>query len=294
MFERTKIRAYGRKPPEHPPVFIIGLPRSGSTFLYQLLTGMFDVMYIDNLMNLGREALYFSTWLSQKKYAQTPHNSFTSDYGNTYRDGLHAPAEAGALWYRWIPKKAIMVDEHSLTPGKKAHMAMNIRALINRYQKPLVIKNLYFATRIRLIRDIFPEAKFIHIHRSPVFTAQSIYLSRLRNVKDPLMHWWSVKYPGYESLLGEPLEVQVARQVYELDRIIKRDLSGVGNDHLLRIDYDTLRIESVERVFQSFTLTRTRSQFKPEDVPFNPGNTRKLETPVFEALQNELNRLYRE
>lgn len=291
-FEQACIKRYGSQPPEGEPIFILGLPRSGSTFIYQVLTDMFDVMYIDNLMTLGREILFLSSRLSHLIYRSRPHYNYFSSYGNTLEGGLHAPSEAGPLWYRWIPKNRIYVEEDSLAEDQKKKMVLNIRALINRYKKPLVIKNLYFSTRIRLIRSLFPDAKFIVIRRDPLYTAQSIYNSRINNCRNPVDEWWSVRVPGYETMLGRPLEEQVARQVYELEMILRRDLAGVKRENLMEVDYGKLDLETLGNRFALLYGAERRKPFRPDRIKFTPGDRQKLDDAIFEKLQHELGKCY--
>jgi len=292
LFEAGKLRKYGTPVPESAPLFIVGLPRSGSTYVYQVLTHMFKVSYIDNLMTLGRETLFFSSWLSHLFFRDRAHGSFTSTYGNTWDSGLHAPSEAGALWYRWIPSDAVYVDENSLTEKNKLAMTLNIRALINRYRKPLLIKNLYFSTRIRLIRALFPEAKYIMVRREPLYIAQSIYLSRLKNCNEPESEWWSVKFPGYEDYLGKPLEEQVARQVFELDSLLKKDLTGVKNANLFEINYETMDNELIHGPLANFLGSEYRKGSDKAGLNLKPSNEQKVDGPVFERLQYELDRCF--
>lgn len=292
LLETKKLRKYGCQELQANPVFIVGLPRSGSTFVYQVLTDMFDVSFIDNLMTLGRETLYFSTWLSNLFFRGRMHHSYTSTYGNTWESGLHAPSEAGALWYRWIPDNAVYVDENSLSKKNRVAMALNISALINRYKKPLLIKNLYFSTRIRLIHALFPTAKFILVKREPLFIAQSIYLSRLENSKNPEFDWWSVKFPGYESLLGKPLEEQVARQVYELERLLKRDLAEVNAEFVIEVNYETMDMDYLKGPLFEFIGSGYRKGFVQDQMNLAPGNKQKVDVAIFERLQRELDHCY--
>ncbi|MEN8202215.1 MAG: sulfotransferase [Bacteroidota bacterium] len=292
LLEVKKLRKYGQMAPGSAPLFIVGLPRSGSTLVYQVLTHMFNVTYIDNLMTLGRETLFFSAWLSQLFFRDRAHGSFTSAYGNTWESGLHAPSEAGALWYRWIPRELVYVDENSLTEKNKLSMTRNIWALINRYRKPLLIKNLYFSTRISLIRSLFPEAKFILVRRDPVYIAQSIYLSRLKNCKEPESEWWSVRFPGYEGFLGKPLEEQVARQVYELDTLLKKDLVGVEKESLFEIAYESLDNELIRGPLAEFLDSGYREGLDQASLDLKPSNDQRVDDQVFERLQNELDRCF--
>ncbi len=78
-WEKNKIEKYGNQPLKHPPIFIIGAPRTGSTILYQTLTNKLDILYIDNLVDKFHRNLFFGFWLSSKLYKHKPHNCFTSN-----------------------------------------------------------------------------------------------------------------------------------------------------------------------------------------------------------------------
>ena len=288
LFEKPLIRKYGEKLPKSHPVFIIGLPRSGSTFVYQLLSDLFDVNYLDNLMNLGRECLYFTAWLSHLIYGDRPHHSYASEFGDTWESGLHAPSEAGPLWYRWIPGDMIYLNENSLDQRQRRSMSRNLYALINRYRKPLLIKNLFFANRIRLIRSVFPLAKFILVERESIYVAQSIYLSRLKNTKDPATEWWSVKFKGYEQLMDKQIVEQVAGQVAALESIIRKDLAEVDPSLVLRISYEKFQEDLQTELMGSFLETGMRKGSSREQVKFRMENRQKVDDFIFERLKESL------
>jgi len=47
------------------------------------------------------------------------------------------------------------------------------KKLTLKYQRPLVLKSLPHTCRIRLLLQMFPGAKFVHIHRNPYAVFQS-------------------------------------------------------------------------------------------------------------------------
>lgn len=292
IFESGLIKKHGEKKTDVSPIFILGLPRSGTTFLYQVLTDLFDVLYFNNLVTLGRENLYFSFWLSRILFNKCPHNSYSSSYGNTTDDGLRAPSEAGAFWYRWIPKDQIIIDENSVTIDDKKAIIKNINSIINRYQKPLIIKNLYFILRIRLIKELFPTAKFIYLKRDRLYIAQSIYLARIKNSKNPQSEWWSLNFPGYESLLTLPIEEQIAQQVYQLETYIQKELSKICPENIREIQYEELKPDKIEKQFKSFIGAEKRKKFSLDQVNFKFGNIQKIDDEIFFKLKYELDKIF--
>lgn len=292
LFEKPRIKKFAQRQGNSSPIFILGLPRSGSTFLYQLLTSLFDVIYFDNLVNLGRNNLFFSVGLSNFFYKNRVHNSFSSDYGNTDDSGLHAPSEAGTLWYRWFPKDAVEIGLGELSDKAKNDLKQNISSLIGRHNKPLLIKNLYMVHRMKVLKEVFPDARYIYIQRDPLYIAQSIYQARLKNLKDPKTEWWSVPVPGYESLLKLPVEEQIAHQVNSLQRIIREELSDIDPAKILEVKYEELEINDIKRRCSEFIGIDVRKEFLFSEDQFRQGNVQKVDDEVLSRLQSELNRIF--
>lgn len=237
LFENSKIRKYSKKEPKTAPIFIIGPPRSGSTILYQIITNFFDVSYINNLCHLSRRNLFFSFWLSNLLFKNKKHNSFESNYGNTQKFGLNAPSEGGQIWYKWFDKNKIYFEKDDLSPKYISQIRNTFNAISSRFKRPIVIKNLMFSQRIKVLHQIFPNAKFIFIKRSPEFNAQSIFIARN---KQQNMDWWSTEPKTYKDLLNLSLIEQSVSHVYYLEKQIHEDLKLFHPDNVSIVRYENL------------------------------------------------------
>jgi len=193
LFEKTQNKRYSKVKTSISPVFIVGAPRTGSTLLYQLLTQYFNTSYFDNLIHLARENVLFGFWLSNKIFKCRPHNSFKSKHGNTLKEGLHAPSEAGQIWLRWLPKHDNYFNIKDVSNENIEFIRNNISYVLNKFNKPLVIKNNYNGLRIPLLKEINSNSKIIFIKRDPFFTAQSIIKAR-EDIYSDRNKWWSVKH----------------------------------------------------------------------------------------------------
>ncbi len=285
IFEKPKIRKYGTQLSQHSPVFIIGVPRSGTTILYQLITQIFNVTYFNNFVNLSRENLYFGSWLSHKIFKGKPHNSYISNYGNTKESGLSAPSEIGNFWYRWIPRNKIYIKENDLTHEEKQEIYNNFSSIINRYNQPLVIKNLYLSQRLRLIYDIFPKAKFIYVKRSPLFTAQSLFLGRRKHNRN-ISEWWSIEPKNVQEIKNLSALEQVVAQTYYIDKQIYEDLLLFPRENILNIQYE--EIEDVNTVLEKvkhFLSVQTREKLRKSKPEISIQNTQKLQNREFRKLE---------
>lgn len=236
-WEKRYINKYGEQLLRHNPIFIIGAPRTGSTILYQCITNSLDVLYIDNLAAKFYKNLFFGFWLSNKIFKQKPHNCFKSSLGDTSKSGLRAPSECGSFWYRWLPRNKHHVDLEDITDQMVTDIRKELSAIINYYNKPIVINNNNIALRIRLISRAFPDAKYIICDRSPFFVSQSLLNAR-QKVYSSYNAWWSIMPPNYFDLLNKPAYEQVVLQQYYINKRMFSDIEKcVPKEKFCIVDY---------------------------------------------------------
>jgi len=234
FWENKKIKKYASMPLKHQPIFIIGAPRTGSTILYQTITNQLDVLYIDNLICKFYRNLFFGFCLSDKLFKQKAHNSFDSDHGNT--KGLHAPSECGGFWYRWFPSDRHFIDYNDITDAMMSEIRNEIIAIINYFDKPLVFNNNNMALRIRLLRQIFPGAKFIIADREPLFVSQSLLKARFRFFGG-YEKWWSILPENFEEIQKFDFYKQVVYQHYFINKRMYEDLEKLYNEKNYMVIY---------------------------------------------------------
>jgi len=233
-FEDVFFKAPSRN--EHPPVFIVGAPRTGSTILYQALTNVYNLAYIDNTACSWHRNLRFGMWLSKKKYGEAPHHNFKADHGSTRAFGGHAPSECGAFWYRWLPAERHFVDYEDITRRMLQGIYAEIAGVSSYLGKSLVFKNLNAGQRLRLIKEVFPDARIIVVRRDPRFVIRSILRARKKvGVKEG--QWWSIMPPNVEDLRSLPETEMCAAQVYFLEKQIEEDLALFPRQNVKIVHY---------------------------------------------------------
>jgi hypothetical protein len=248
-WEKGQINHYGCQPSEHQPIFIIGAPRTGSTILYQALTNLYEVLYVDNLTCRFYMNFFFGFWLSNKIFGNKPNNNYQSDYGNTSKYGLHAPSECGNFWYRWLPKGNHFVDYVDITDKMVEQIRKEVVAVTNYFDKPIIFKNLNAGQRLRLIWKCFPDALFLYIKRDPFFTIQSVLIGRkINNI--PADRLWGIKPRNHSDLLALDEISMVTAQVYFLEKQIEKDLQLFKDKNRLVIKYERLVLEPKVELYE--------------------------------------------
>lgn len=238
LLENSGIKKNGSREADHPCLFIIGPPRSGSTIFYQLITSLLDLSYIDNLANLARNNPFFGMKLSQALFRGKSHQSFNSNYGRTSDGGLHAPAEA-LFFYKWFPKDRHYTEASDLTQKQVEALRENIHGITNMLDKPLVIKNLSFSLRLQALRIFMPDARYVVVRRDPLFTAQSVLLAMRKN-QQPANKVWGILPKDFKKLEGLDPHEMVVRQINQIEKQIYTDLKKIPAEKFLFVDYEEL------------------------------------------------------
>jgi len=178
--EETKI--------EHPPVFIIGHWRSGTTFLHNILSQDHQFAF-PNLFEannphtfLVKHPFYESRikhFQSRKRKMDNVHVGLDSPIEEEFAIAIMCLKSPLIGWM--FPKRQHYYDkyltfENAPEDDKNKWMkAMDyfLKKLTYKYKRPLLLKSPSNTCKIKMLLTMYPGAKFIHIHRNPyeVFTS---------------------------------------------------------------------------------------------------------------------------
>ena len=284
------LRADGsERPLDQPPLLIVGAPRSGSTLLYQLLVGRYDVTYLAN-----RHCTFFGapSWVERLAGRRaSPPDDYSSRHGLT--EGAWGPAECGPFWYRFFRKSPQFVPLVAAEPDDLRRLRAACRALADAGARPVVFKNLLCALRLEPIAAALPEARFVVITRELEAHARSILAARQR-ANGEVRSWFSAEPPGWERLRKlEPVE-QVLGQIDAIHATIEKSRAELGAGRFIGVRYEDL-IADPRRSLETIALYADDHGIRLEprrDVPrdFPPQPAAPLEPELEEALAGALER----
>ncbi len=233
--------------PAGPPTFVVGPPRSGSTYLSQLLAANFDIGYLTN----AHCALYGAAHLVERIQPPDPEPSFTSSYGRTSK--LWGQSECGGFWYRFFPKRPQVAGVDALAAGDVERLVRSVDRLSAVSGRPFLFKNLVNSLRIPALRRAFPDAIWLVMHRAMADTASSILRARLDETGS-YENWWSVEPAEMAELVTKDAAEQAVGQARAIWCVIDRDTSA--SDRLLDISYDRAVADPREVVDEVDTFMR--------------------------------------
>jgi hypothetical protein len=172
-----------------PPLFVIGHWRTGTTHLHNLLALDIDQFAFANTYQVVNPHTFLTTEaFNSRAFAWMVPDRRPMD---NVRLGFDAPQEdefAPCLMSLRSPYLGVSfprredhydryltfdgVPESELQEWKDAFLLF-LRKLTFKYGRPLVLKSPPHTARIRLLLDLFPGARFVHIHRHPLDVFQS-------------------------------------------------------------------------------------------------------------------------
>lgn len=270
---------------DSPQFFILGLPRTGTTLIYQYVVHRLNVAYFTNGVGKYSRSPSLVTLL-QKRMCSPYVSNFENNYGRV--KGFMAPREAGGFWCRFFSidnyEKYEEINNRKINIIKKT--IFKIQNTFN--GAPFVNKNVKHILRLSALARIFPNSYFIIVWRDPI----DIGLSLLKWKKNNgINKWFSVKPKNYEDLKDTHYLDQIANQVYELDKKLRSDILKLNKERIFNIQYKEF-CEDPDSVID-FVLKNTKNTgFKNENVKKFDFRKREAKTEEEKKLVRKINLLF--
>jgi len=163
------------------PIFLVGLPRSGTTMLQDVLCSHPAVAHITNTMNHFNEAFLAAEVMRKKLHLNFKALRYLDD-GIEFR--ADSANEGQTLWARWLKYKIDTLEyieihrqAANLSPLEKSKIYADIKKIIwysGGSSKRFFCKNPGLIILVDIIQNLFPDARFIHIVRDPRDCAPSM------------------------------------------------------------------------------------------------------------------------
>jgi len=239
--------------PIEKPIFVVGLPRSGTTLLHYLLCSHERAAFLSNVMNTlpdtilaierARKLLGLNIW-GDRHLKDSIEVDFTSPTEPIMHWGIWTGQDLYDLQYR-----PLSLDEDAIARMKRDVRKVLISSGVPRPR--FVCKYPYFSMQMPMLRRIFPDAKFIHIVRNPEAVAQSMIKLYLLIEHQRLL----VRHPTVKTLIPYPRTPSLSRLIAsfgpedvrttatvwkETVEAVRRDGPALGAESFLELRHEDL------------------------------------------------------
>jgi hypothetical protein len=259
--ERWRYEAAIRAVKPEPPLFVLGIWRSGTTHLHNLLArdrrlafpDFFEVFYPHTFLStrwFNRSVL--ARFLPERRPQDNVRISISEPQEDEFALNCLTQMSFVLLWTfprraehyaKYLTLRRVSREEQERW---KAALQSFVRKLTYQHgQRPLVLKSPAHTGRVKLLLEAFPDARFVHIHRHPY----EVYQSAVHTTKK-VIPWWTLQRPNYEGVeertLAEYAEIYDAyfedRHLIPPGRLHELRYADLVADPLgqLRTTYDAL------------------------------------------------------
>lgn len=246
------------------PIFILGHWRSGTTHLYNIMTKSGEFGYVPpvatglpwDLFGLARA---FRPLLERA----LPKHRFIDNIpvrpDSPQEDEIAIANMSDLSFYHGIYfprafpdflRRGLFFDScapHEIDGWRARFVYLMRKLYLYQDEKPLLIKNPVYTGRLKMLLEMYPEAKFVHIHRNPY----EVFVS-MRNFYRKLFAEFALQ--GYDHIDID----ETILTVYErMMKALERDAEGLPADRYIELRYAELDAEplaAVEQVYSALNL----------------------------------------
>lgn len=247
-----------------PPVFVIGFWRSGTTILHNLLCENPDFGFVNTFQAVfPNHCLLNQGWLRRIAQLLLPEKrpgdnvKFNFKYPQEEEIALGNLQTISFYNFYYFPQDTVEFINESLlfkeVPDKEmqrweeSYLTLIKTALINTKGKQLISKNPPNTFRIKQILKIFPDARFVYIHRNTYETLFS-FLRFTAAVRDGIKHQ---DYNKEEQDLVLIRLYKLMLEQYKMDKLL------IPKGQLTEVDFgyfENNMLEEMERIYKEIDL----------------------------------------
>jgi hypothetical protein len=218
-------------------IFILGAPRTGSTFLYQAMVHAFALPYISNFTNFNFPTNPIVGLAAQNGIRVDI--GFQSSFGKT--NGAFQPSEGSAVLMNWFggghPSQILSTQ---ILDGKERHFHRTLAATESLCGGPLLTKNPWNCFRANYLTQSLPSARFVWIRRDIRVAALSDLEARYITKNGDAHAWNSATPANIEQLLQLPPVQQVVENQIEFSKAISSALAKHAEGRWIEVWYEDL------------------------------------------------------
>jgi len=257
------------------PIFIIGYWRSGTTHLHNVLGKSTEFSYISPLASglpwniLGIVRLFRP--LLEKALPEDRHvDQVAVNPDSPQEDSIPLASMGAASYYHglYFPQhfqkhfqRGVFFDDDNaqlIEEWRRYHVHLLDKVSRSQPGKQLLLKNPVYTGQIRKLRQIWPQAKFIHIYRNPyvVFRSTHHFFSRILP---------ELALQNYEDL---PLNDLILESYPRMMNALQSDSAELPHDSFVEIRFEDFLnepLQELEKIYSTLELAgfeQNRDRFK--------------------------------
>jgi hypothetical protein len=259
---------------KEPPIFILGHWRSGTTYLHNLMTQDPHLGYLTTWQAFAPEAglvteISLKSLIAKKIPETRPMDNMklSLDYPQEEEFALQN-LSCHSFYPHMFPRNVITsfhkyvlfqgISEKAKTRWKNVYLKILKKATFHMKGKRLLLKNPPNTARIKVLLEIFPQAKFIHVYRNPYL----VYASRKHEYKKALQQW------GLQKVNDKQMEVDFLYMYQQMMEQFFSEKNYLPQENFIEIKFEDLEANPMKEIKRIYTklnlpgLTEAEADFQ--------------------------------
>jgi len=249
---------------DKPPIFVLGHWRTGTTHLHNLFAQDENLGYVTTFQTLapdtfflGQHTIRYAIKLAMPETRPFDNMKMSTDYPqeeefalcnvtpHSFYVGFYFPKRFPELFEKYVLFRN--VSEEAIREWEEAYLTLLKKATMNNEGRRLVLKNPSNTGRIPQLLKLFPDAKFVHIHRDP-FRVYKSTVHLYNKVQESI---------GFQRVSQEEIERRVLDSYRQMMEKYCEDRERIPSENLMEVGYDELiedGLGTMERVYDRLNL----------------------------------------
>jgi hypothetical protein len=241
-----------------PAIYVVGLPRSGTTLLSQLISRYLPVGYVNNLIarfwlnpvaGIRLSQAIFGPGIRERIALVSTHGVTADPWG---------PHEFGYFWRHWLrldEAPTHKLPQETLDRIDRTGLRRTLDRMAAAFGAPIAFKNIICGLQAGFLTQVRPNSLFVLVQRDPKAVAASLLRCRKERYGDVSV-WWSLKPSTYGQIRHLSPQEQVERQIEDGARDLEQELAKPGVKSI-RFTYETLCADPVKCLQMVANVTTT-------------------------------------
>ena len=253
-YERWRV-SHAVLPPQKPPIFILGHWRSGTTFLYNVLSRSPQFAYLKPLatglpwdfLTLGKafepllnkalpEGRFIDNVPVEPDSPQEDEIALASMQTLSFYHGLYFPKRFAEYFNAGIFLQGTSRKE--IKKWEKTVLHFYKKLSIQEPGKQLLIKNPVYTARVEHLRKLYPDAKFIHIYRNPFRVFQSTE------------NFYRKLFPeiAFQAFYQVPIREIILESYLKMMNALYKDVEDIAEENFIEFKFESFEADPVAQL----------------------------------------------
>ncbi|MBY0588641.1 sulfotransferase [bacterium] len=302
-WEEARFRARWEAVSAQSPLFVLGHWRSGTTYLHQLLSldrrfhspTMAEVLFPHSILTGGPMSFFMAPFLPRDRGVDRVRLGVDEPFEDEFALAILSRVSPYLGWsfpsHDQVHESQLTLDDpHDLARWKEAFRTL-VGKLALKHDKPILLKSPPHTARVGHLLDLFPEARFVHIHRHP----KDVYLSTVKLLREGID---GLRLQTSDSSTISRRVIARYRRLYDA---YLRERSLIPSGRLIEIgfkDLETRPIETLADVYARLDLPHfdevrlVIQRLVSESVRYKKNRHPPLDPETAESIRQEWETIY--